>query len=144
MNSRFEEAPREEVAALARLFEDRLPGSWDRAGLEAQWAVSGTSAFVLREGEVLVSAILVRQVLDEAEILALASRVLRSGHARRLLEETRHQLAARGVERLFLEVAEDNPAAIALYETSGFGLVGRRRGYYRSGADARLYARPTR
>ena len=38
---------------------------------------------------------------------------------------------------MFLEVAVDNPAAIALYQAAGFVPAGRRRGYYRrQGADA--------
>ena len=36
---------------------------------------------------------------------------------------------------MFLEVAEDNIAALALYHRAGFAAVGRRRGYYhRAGA----------
>ena len=38
---------------------------------------------------------------------------------------------------MFLEVAEDNPGAIALYERTGFTAVGRRASYYgRPGAQA--------
>ena len=38
--------------------------------------------------------------------------------------------AARGATRVFLEVAEDNLAARALYERTGFVEAGRRPGYY--------------
>ena len=38
--------------------------------------------------------------------------------------------AKRGCESLFLEVAADNDAAIALYKKQGFETVGRRAGYY--------------
>jgi ribosomal-protein-alanine N-acetyltransferase len=37
---------------------------------------------------------------------------------------------AGGAERMFLEVAEDNAAARALYARAGFAEAGRRRGYY--------------
>jgi ribosomal-protein-alanine N-acetyltransferase len=37
----------------------------------------------------------------------------------------------RRVRRLYLEVAEDNPGARALYERYGFVQVGRRDAYYR-------------
>jgi ribosomal-protein-alanine N-acetyltransferase len=38
---------------------------------------------------------------------------------------------------MFLEVAEDNPGAIALYAQTGFTSVGRRGGYYaRAGGPA--------
>ena len=38
--------------------------------------------------------------------------------------------AALGAERMFLEVAEGNAAARALYARTGFAGAGRRRGYY--------------
>jgi len=38
--------------------------------------------------------------------------------------------AALGAERMFLEVAEGNVAARALYARAGFSEAGRRRGYY--------------
>jgi ribosomal-protein-alanine N-acetyltransferase len=38
--------------------------------------------------------------------------------------------AARGATRLFLEVADDNAAALALYARAGFSEAGRRPGYY--------------
>lgn len=36
----------------------------------------------------------------------------------------------RGAKTMFLEVAEDNHAARALYQNFGFAMVGRRPGYY--------------
>jgi ribosomal-protein-alanine N-acetyltransferase len=38
--------------------------------------------------------------------------------------------AAQGATRLFLEVADDNAAALALYARAGFSEAGRRPGYY--------------
>ncbi|MFA4893699.1 GNAT family N-acetyltransferase, partial [Brevundimonas sp.] len=40
------------------------------------------------------------------------------------------EAAARGARRLFLEVAEDNEAARALYGRAGFSEAGRRPRYY--------------
>jgi Acetyltransferases len=39
-------------------------------------------------------------------------------------------LEASGAQSLFLEVAEDNAAALGLYRSLGFVEVGRRPGYY--------------
>jgi ribosomal-protein-alanine N-acetyltransferase len=40
------------------------------------------------------------------------------------------EAARRGARRIYLEVAEDNAAARALYAAEGFEPIGRRRGYY--------------
>jgi ribosomal-protein-alanine N-acetyltransferase len=69
---------------------------------------------------------------DEAELLTLAVDPTwrRHGLARSLVETIGAHAAAHGATRLFLEVAEDNAAARALYAAGGFVTVGRRRGYY--------------
>jgi len=71
-------------------------------------------------------------VADEAEILtiATAASARRQGHARRLMRHLVATLSARSTNSLFLEVATDNPAAIALYLGLGFREVGKRRAYY--------------
>lgn len=76
--------------------------------------------------------ILVRVVADEAEILtlAVAPEHRRQGLGRTLVEAALDQVAALGAERLFLEVAQDNAAALALYHGCGFVEAGRRRAYY--------------
>lgn len=81
-----------------------------------------------------VGFILLRQVADEAEVILIAVEpaARRQGVARCLLQEGTSALD--GVAELFLEVATDNAAAIALYERAGFAPVGLRRGYY-TGAD---------
>jgi ribosomal-protein-alanine N-acetyltransferase len=48
--------------------------------------------------------------------------------------------AAAGAEILWLEVAEDSAAAIALYGKVGFDLAGRRKAYYQVAPDRRVDA----
>lgn len=69
---------------------------------------------------------------DEAELLtiAVAGTWRRFGLARMLIDAVTDEARARGARQLFLEVAEDNVAARALYEGKSFQSVGRRRGYY--------------
>jgi ribosomal-protein-alanine N-acetyltransferase len=74
----------------------------------------------------------------EAEVLTLAVRPAqrRRGIARALVDAAA-LLASRTASAMFLEVADDNPAAVALYAQAGFAAVGRRAGYYaRPGAPA--------
>ncbi|MCC1482250.1 ribosomal protein S18-alanine N-acetyltransferase [Roseibaca sp. Y0-43] len=77
--------------------------------------------------------ILLRCVLDEAEVLtfAVAPNAQGQGMGATLLAKAIDQARARGVQRLFLEVAEDNTPARALYARAGFAQTGRRKGYYR-------------
>lgn len=82
---------------------------------------------------------LVRVVADEAELLTIATRPdqQRRGLARGCMAAWMAEAAARGAAQAFLEVAEDNAPARALYARLGFAETGRRRGYYgRDGAPA--------
>jgi len=80
----------------------------------------------------LLGYILWREVLDEAEILTLVVSPLsrRKGIGRALLTHLMEELPRKGIYRLFLEVAEDNPAGIQLYTQHNFVLLGKRPHYY--------------
>jgi ribosomal-protein-alanine N-acetyltransferase len=69
----------------------------------------------------------------EAEIadLAVSPDARRRGIGRALIDRLLADLAAMGVESVFLEVRESNHAARALYASRAFQGIGRRRGYYR-------------
>jgi len=83
------------------------------------------------------SFILGRMQLDEAEILTLATDPphQRQGLAKAALQDFLTKITAKGVNTVFLEVADDNAAARGLYSDAGFVRVGLRQGYYRR-ADA--------
>jgi ribosomal-protein-alanine N-acetyltransferase len=109
--------------------EDILRFAEDRGGLSL---VAEDAA-----GEAL-GFILCRLIAGEAEVLTLAVRpaARRRGVARTLLAAAL-DLTRLTAASMFLEVAEDNPGAIALYARTGFEAVGRRAGYYaRPGAPA--------
>lgn len=122
------------------------------AGLhEAPWNAAAFADLLQQAGVFAVESadgfILMRTVADEAEILTLAVRpgARRAGLGGRLVGEGVLAAATRGAARVFLEVAEDNAAARALYARAGFAEAGRRRGYYGAGdggrRDALLLAR---
>ena len=75
---------------------------------------------------------LIRTVLDEAELLTIATApaMRRQGLARATLLAGEARAKTEGAARIFLEVAEDNGAAIKLYTSSGYHQIGRRPGYY--------------
>lgn len=86
--------------------------------------------------------VLYRQVLDEAEILSIGVRPdrRREGMGRMLLHAVHTKLAEQGAATIFLEVGQDNPGAIALYEGIGYTRVGIRRNYYRRENGKRVNA----
>jgi len=118
---------RETAARLAALHAEAFAAPWDAAAFEALLGQAGV--FALEEAD---GFILLRTVADEAEILTLAVRpaARRQGLGARLVGAGSRAAAARGATRLFLEVAEDNAPALALYAAAGFVGAGRRPGYY--------------
>ncbi len=86
--------------------------------------------------------IVYRATLDEAELITIGVHpdARRSGIAATMIELMVRDLVARGVKKVFLEVAENNHPARALYERHGFTVAGRRPNYY-DGIDAILMAR---
>lgn len=87
--------------------------------------------------------LLARAVADEAELLTLATDPAhrRQGLARTLLADFAAQAQARGAVLAFLEVAEGNAPARALYAADGWVQVGRRRDYLGPGQDALVLKR---
>lgn len=93
---------------------------------------TGADGLLALSGDTPVGLILWRVAADEAEILTICTLPThrRLGVGRQLLEAAKAALKAAEIERLLLEVAVDNDAAIALYRAFGFAEAGRRRGYY--------------
>ena len=79
----------------------------------------------------------------EAELLRVAVAPSKRGQglARALLGGCETELAAAGIRELHLEVRVSNTAARALYAGAGWRESGWRKGYYRDGEDAVLYAK---
>jgi ribosomal-protein-alanine N-acetyltransferase len=121
-------------------------------GDERPWSASEFASLLGLPGILLLgdarAILLGRLAADEAEVLTLATDPAhrRQGLASALLARFHAGAAARGASRAFLEVAEDNAAARALYAVAGYAEAGRRRRYYRrasgADADALLLSRP--
>lgn len=120
-----------EWAAAAALHARCFDEPWDEPALERLVAAPGT--FALGAGEnPLAGFVLARIAAAEAEILTLAVDPAARGQGlgRRLMDAAAAMALAGGATALFLEVAEDNDAARALYGRLGFHQVGRRPAYY--------------
>lgn len=123
----------DDTEVLAALHATCFDDPWD-AALVGRILGSPTGFGVLaREGHAVVGFALCRIAVDEGEVLTLcvAASARRRGVGRTLLRAAVEGGARRGLRSLYLEVAENNIAARALYSGFGFDPVGRRSGYYR-------------
>jgi ribosomal-protein-alanine N-acetyltransferase len=129
------------AAALAAIHAAAFPPAerWDAALIARLLAIPGHFAFIDPDG----GMVLARVAADEAEILTfgVVPAARRRGLGRALLDSASVEAARRGAGEMFLEVAADNAAALALYAAAGFVAVGRRYRYYTDGSDALLLCR---
>jgi ribosomal-protein-alanine N-acetyltransferase len=118
---------------LARLHAEAFPDDpWGEESFTTLLAQPGVVALLDERGGFLV----LRQVLDEAEILTLGAVTKRAGIATGLLDAAIERVRRGGIATLHLEVAAPNLAARALYEKAGFTQTGLRPRYYADGSDA--------
>lgn len=136
----------DDLDALAQLESKAFHAPWSYKALAAELAKNTTACWLLdgpaTDARSTVAYACFQVLLDEAELLRIAvdPAARRQGLAHKLLTHGLEQLRQRGVQTCHLEVRADNTAAVGLYERLGFQTVGRRRGYYRDGADALLFS----
>lgn len=123
-----------DAAALARLHAAAFDRPWGGSEIADLMASPGAFGLLVEE----TGFILCRAIAGEAEVLTLAvtPAARRRGAGRALLEAAAGLAATTGADSMFLEVAADNVAALALYAAADFSRVGLRRAYYADGSDA--------
>ena len=131
------------AAVMASLHEICMDGPWDEpAWPTTAWqsllADPAVHATVVERAGTPCGFAVGRTVLDQGEVLGIGvlPSARRSGIGGRLAADLLDRAATRGAERVFLEVAEPNGAARALYRRLGFQTIGRRQRYYRSSDSA--------
>lgn len=114
-----------------------VPGPWSAATFEGFLGARG--CVLVAEGRGFA---LGRVVVDEAELLTLAvdPDARRQGLGRRCLAGFEREAARLGAARAFLEVAETNQPARALYRAGGYSEDGARRDYYAAADGHRIDA----
>ena len=121
----------QDARAMAAIHAESFERSWD--ALEMAAHIQKDICLGL-ECEAALGAFLILSVAaGQAEILTLATAInsRRQGLAKRLLSGAARELQKQDISEIFLEVAEDNAAAISLYRGAGFTPMGRRPAYYR-------------
>lgn len=106
---------------------------WDESFLARLLVGPGVDGWIASIGDEPVGFALGRTAAGEAEILTLGVRPDRrgAGVGKALVCQLVQGCRSAGASILFLEVACDNAAALALYRGAGFRDVGTRKAYYR-------------
>jgi [ribosomal protein S18]-alanine N-acetyltransferase len=116
---------------LSALHGCSFPKPWACKEFASLLVQPGVMAWICQDTEPS-GFILVRASIDEAEILtiAVAPARRRRGLGELLINTARHALCAAGARKLFLEVSNENLAALGLYQKTGFAQLGTRASYY--------------
>jgi len=145
--SRRRPAAAEDLPALVSLDTETFgDDAWSAASWAAELAQVPTSRHVeLVEGEdgEVLAYVVVMVVADVADLqrIAVHPSARRTGLGGDLLAAAIERAASRGCERMLLEVADANTAALALYHRAGFEALHRRPDYYGAGRDALVLQR---
>jgi len=129
----------ENAEKIAQLHGACFDRSWSAESFRALLDDPFVAGAMTQQGSTMSGFILWRVVAGEAEILTIAVAPDRrqSGLGRSLLGGAMVHAIQQGAEEMFLEVAESNEGALALYRSFGFEQVARRDSYYEeSGEDA--------
>jgi ribosomal-protein-alanine N-acetyltransferase len=151
---RIREATGEDLAKVAAIERQCFADPWSADAFASSLALAPIRFFLAEEvgpggGEALSGAPVLRGYVvalvfgEEGEVanLAVAPAARRQGLGGILLDHFIAESERSGVRILYLEVRESNVAARRLYESRGFGAVGRRRGYYRAPDEDALVLR---
>ncbi|HEV7277597.1 MAG TPA: ribosomal protein S18-alanine N-acetyltransferase [Devosiaceae bacterium] len=123
----------EDAAAIAALHARGFYRGWSQEEFADYIAGRNTPVYVACDARRRIAGFaMLRLAADEAELVTIAvdPRWRRRGVGVALLRALFDDLRMTPARRLFLEVAADNPAALALYAAHGFEKLAERQGYY--------------
>lgn len=124
-----------DVPAVVEVERRSFPVPWRETTFRRLLRREGTRAWTAADGDGAVAGYAVAWLGSrgmQLGNLAVAVGRRRRGLGRRLVRTVMRSARAAGAEHVFLEVRESNDAALGLYRSAGFRLLGRRTGYYRS------------
>jgi ribosomal-protein-alanine N-acetyltransferase len=118
---------------LARIHATGFYRGWPEAEFTSFLSERDTPVYIACDAKRRIAGFaLIRIAADEAELLTIAVdpkwRGKRIGQA--LLRAAFDDLLMSPAKRMFLEVSEDNQAAIRLYQGQAFKIISKRKGYY--------------
>lgn len=124
----------ERAAEIASIHSRMFEQPWDADGVMKLLEHPASTGFIAQVGipKITVGFIMGQVMADEAEILSLgvAPELQKRGIGALLVDGFKRAAKRAESKRLFLEVAADNTAALALYTRMGFTEMRRRKDYY--------------
>ena len=129
----IEPAETRDAKDLARIHGQSFYRGWPTADFQSFLEDRNTPAYIACDAKRRIAGFaLIRTVADEAELLTIAVEPRWRGKSvgRALMDAVFADLMMSPARRMFLEVDEQNHAAIRLYEKLGFSTISSRKGYY--------------
>lgn len=131
-----------DYALMAKIHGASFERGWKPREIEELLAKPGAKGFLYEVADNPAGFSIIRIAGDECEIITIAvdATYKRRGIGGELVQHIKDYAKREKVKTLFLEVAEDNFTATALYERAGFERHGVRKGYYRRWHGRRIDA----
>lgn len=137
----------DDAGAIRRLESEAFgPDAWGAHAVAEELHTENRRIAVAQVDERVIGWVAASVVADVADLtrIAVASAARRQGAGAALLAWAVEQARIAGAERMILEVAATNAAAIGLYVSDGFAEIARRSGYYGGRLDALVLQRAVR
>ena len=128
----------EAAGTIAALHAQSFPDGWSAASIARLIGGPGGFALIAALDGRDAGFALLQCVPPESELLSIGvdPALRRAGLGRALLQRAAKDLTLAGGDLMFLDVAADNDAALALYRALGFQDISRRLRYYGGRTDA--------
>jgi ribosomal-protein-alanine N-acetyltransferase len=129
-------ARKDDVAAIAAIERACFGASAWSDGLVADEVLSERHVVLVTDDHTAYAAASLAGDVADLDRIAVLPPARGQGLAKELLTVLVNRVRDLGAERMLLEVAADNAAAIGLYEAHGFDTISTRTAYYAGGVDA--------
>jgi ribosomal-protein-alanine N-acetyltransferase len=113
---------------------------WTKKQWQSEFNKSGTKVVAILLKKKIIGIYVVQTIIDEAQIsyFSIKQKFRRKGYGSQLMTYLIKDCEKLNIKKLLLEVSETNSIAEIFYCKFNFLTVGRRKNYYKSGADAVL------
>lgn len=140
----FRPITQDDIPTLSELEKELFNDPWTAPMIAGELQENRGNNEILLQDDTILGYYFLSVLDDEAELhnIAVPKIFQQRGIGTYILKNIVNRCDANGIQRLYLEVRDDNASAIHLYEKMGFLRIGRRPGYYSvEKKDALIYMR---